>query len=73
MLKRHGGLVGLGQDDYALDMFVTTAPHLSRILRKYLNSFPQTSTKFERNEHYQLSYRISVKIRENAIKLNQSI
>ena len=28
MLKRHGGIVGLNQDDSALDRLVTTAPHL---------------------------------------------
>ena len=31
MLKLHGGIVGLSQDDYALDRLVTTTPHLSRI------------------------------------------
>ena len=30
MLKRHGGLVGLSQDDSALDRLVTTTPHCSR-------------------------------------------
>ena len=39
MLKRHGGIVGLGQDDSALNRFVTTTPHLSHIVRQYLNSF----------------------------------
>ena len=70
MLKRHGGIVGLSQSDSALDRLVTTTPHLS-----YLNSFPQTSTQYEQNEHYQLSGVISVRTREeNAIKLpRQSI
>lgn len=73
MLKRHGGIVGLSQDDSALDRLVTTTPHLSRIVRQYLNSFPQTSTSYERSEHYQLSGGISVRTRENAIKLRHSI
>ena len=73
LLKRHGGIVGLSQDDSALDRLVTTTPHLSRIVRQYLNSFPQTSTSFERNEHYQLSGGVSVRTRENAIKLRHSI
>ena len=55
MLKCHGGIVGLSQDVATLDRPVTTTPHLSRIERQYLNSFPQTSTSFERSEHYHLS------------------
>ena len=51
ILKRHGGIVGLSQDNSALDRLVTTTPHLSHIVRQYLNSFPQTSTQNERNEH----------------------
>ena len=73
MLKCHNGIVGLSQDISALDRLVTTTPHLSRIVRQYLNSFPQTSTQYERNEHYQLTGGISVRTRENAIKLHQSI
>ena len=73
MLKRHGGIVGLSQDDSALDRFVTTTPHLYHIERQYLNSFPQTSTQYERNEHYQLSGGISVRTGKNSIKLCQSI
>ena len=61
MLKRHGGIVGLSQDDSALDRLVTTTPHLSRIVRQYLNSFPQTSTQYEWTEHYKLSGGVSVK------------
>ena len=34
MLKRHGGIVGLNQDDSALDRLVTTTPHLSCIARQ---------------------------------------
>ena len=73
MLKCHDGIVGLSQDDSTLDGLVTTPPHLFRIVRQYMNSFPQTSTQHERNEHYQLTGGISVRTRENAIKLRQSI
>ena len=73
MLKRHGGIVGLSQDDSALDRLVTTTPHLCRLVRQYLNSFPQTSTQYDRSEHYQLSGGISVRTRENATKLRNSI
>jgi hypothetical protein len=32
-LKRHGGIVGLSQDESALDRLVTTTPHLTHIVR----------------------------------------
>ena len=73
MLKRHGGIVGLSQDDTALDRLVTTTPHLARIVRQYLNGFPRTETPYERSEHYQLLGEISIRTRENAIKLRHSI
>ena len=73
MLKRHCGIVGLSQDASALDRLVTATHHRSFIVRQYLNSFPQTSTQYEWNEHYQLSDRISVRTRENAMKVCQLI
>ena len=57
MLNCHGGIVGLSQYDSALGRLVTTTPHLSRIVRQYLNSFAQTSTQYEQNEHYHISGR----------------
>ena len=72
-LKRHGGMVGLSQDEAALDRLVTTTPHLARIVKQYLNSFPQACRSSERREHYQLSGDISVRSRENVLKLSQSI
>ena len=73
MLIRHDGIVGVSQDESALDRHVTTTPNPSHIVRQYMNSFPQFSTQYEWNEHYQLSGRISVRTRENAIKPCQLI
>ena len=42
-LKGHGGMVGLSQDEAALDCLVTTTPHLARIVQQYLDSSSQTS------------------------------
>lgn len=73
-LKRNGGMAGLSQDEAALDRLVTTTPHLARIVKQYLRNFPQASTRSsERSEHYQLSGNISVRTRENALKLRHSI
>ena len=48
MLKRHGGKVGLSQDDTALDRLVTTTPLLARIVRKYLNGFPELKRRMNK-------------------------
>ena len=72
-LKRQGGMVGLSQDEAALDRLVTTTPHLARIVKQYLYSFPQACKSSERNEHYQLASNVAMRSRENAVKLRQSI
>ena len=46
-LKRHGGMVGLSQDEAALDILVITTPHLAHIVKQYLNSFPQSTKSSE--------------------------
>ena len=38
-LKRHGGMVGLSQNENALDRLVTTTPHLAHSVKQYLNGF----------------------------------
>jgi len=73
MLKRHGGMVGLSQDDAALDRLVITTPHLSHLMQQFLNSFPKASKSSERSEHYQLSGAVAVRTRENADKLRHCI
>eukprot|EP00745_Piridium_sociabile_P026490 TRINITY_DN4236_c0_g2_i1.p3 TRINITY_DN4236_c0_g2~~TRINITY_DN4236_c0_g2_i1.p3 ORF type:complete len:188 (-),score=36.94 TRINITY_DN4236_c0_g2_i1:1928-2491(-) len=42
-LKRHGGIVGLSQDEAALDRLVTTAPRLAHMVKQYLSCFPRVS------------------------------
>ena len=71
MLKRHGGMVGLSQDEAALDRLLITSPHLARMVKQYLNSFPKVSKGSERNELYHLSGDVAVRTRENAMKLRQ--
>ena len=39
-LKRHGGMVGLIQDEAALDRLVTTSPHLVHIVMEYPEQLP---------------------------------
>ena len=73
VLKRHGGMVGLSQDEAALDRLLITSPHLARMVKQYLKSFPRVSESSERNEHYQLSGDVAVRTRQNAMKLRQSI
>ena len=66
-------MVGLSQDETGLDRLVTTTPYLARIVKQYLNSFPKESSSSQRNEHYQLSGSVSIRSRENALKLRHSI
>ena len=49
-LKRHGGMVGLSQDEDALDRLVITTPHLAHIVKQFLNSFPQSTKLSEQSE-----------------------
>jgi hypothetical protein len=72
-VKLHGRMVGLSQDETGLDRLVTTTPHLARIVKQYLNSFPKESSSSHRNEHYQLSGCVSIRSRENTPKLRHSI
>ena len=73
MLKRHGGMVGLSQDEDALDRLVTITPHLTHLVKQFLNAFPKASRSTDRSEHYQLSGTVAIRTRENAVKLRQSI
>ena len=51
-LKHHGGMVGLSQDEAALDRLVTTTPHLTRLVKQFLIDFTPTSEGTKQNEHY---------------------
>ena len=72
-LKRHGGIVGLSQDEAALDRLATTTPYLAHIVKQYLNCFPQPSKSSQHCEHYQLSGDVAVRTKTNALKIQYSI
>ena len=71
-LKRHGGIVGLSQDESALDRLVTITPHLAHIVKQYLNSFPK-ATESSNNEHYQLTGDTALRMTNNALRIKESI
>jgi len=73
MLKRHGGMVGLSQDEAALDRLVTITPHLTHLVKQFLNTFHKASRSTDRSEHYQLSGTVAIRLRANAVMLRQSI
>jgi len=54
-LKHHSGIIGLSQDEAALERLVTITRHLSWTVKDYLTSFPRASNTSERSEHYKLS------------------
>jgi len=66
-------MVGLSQDEVALDRLVTTTPHLVRIVKQYLTGFHQSPGSSLRHEHYQLSGEAAVRCSTNAMKLRTSI
>jgi len=47
VLKHHRGIVGLSQDEAALDCLLITSPHLTSKVKQYLNSFPKVSKASE--------------------------
>ena len=72
-LKQHGAFPGITQDEAALDRFVTTAPHLYRLVQQFLAPFPSGGDDTQNAEHYQLSGDIGLRCSQNAIKLQDSI
>ena len=43
-LKHYGAITGLSQDEANLDRLITIIPHLTHMVKQYLNSFPRTFT-----------------------------
>lgn len=73
VLKRHRGMVGLSQDEAALDRLLIKSPHLVHMVKQYPDSFPKVTEASGRNEHSQLSGDVAVRTLENAMKLRHSI
>ena len=72
-LKAQGGMVGLSQNEACLDRLLTTSPHLARMVQQYFDTFLHKATSTPKPEHHQLTGNISVRIRNNAIKIRGSI
>ena len=71
-LKRHGGIVGISQNEDALDRMMLATPHISGIVRSYLDSF-SGNTQTTKKEHYQLQGSFSVRMTQNAEKLHEKL
>ena len=62
----------LSRDEAALLVIIT--PHLASHVEKYQDRFPKgASRSHERNEHYQLSGDVSLRINEHALQIRKSI
>ena len=72
-LKRHGGIIGLSQDENALDRLMHTAPHLSRIVKQYLHTLPCPHNSTNSNGHYQLYGNVTLRSTQNALKLRSTL
>jgi hypothetical protein len=73
LLKGIGGIVGLSQEECALDHLLTTAPTLSRLVLSFMDNFPKHGNTNVHRENYQLSGNIVPRLRSNATKLRHSI
>ena len=73
VLKRHGGIVGISQDEIALDRLVTFTPQLAHMVEQYLHGFPNHGTSSGNEYHYQIVGNVAVRIHANAKKIAQSI
>lgn len=73
-LKGMGSIVGITHDKVSLDRIITTLPHITSIIRDWLDGFPRLSTTSKAAEkHYQLSGDIAQRSTRNALKLKESI
>ena len=70
-LKRYGGIVGISQNEDALDRMMYATPHLSKIVRSYLQRFSNDPGNVQ--EHYQLKGIFATLLNENALKLQQTL
>lgn len=66
-------MVGLGQDEPAHDRLMTITPRLASMVQQYLRGFPKASQVFKRKEHCQLTGKVFVRSRENALELRKTI
>ena len=72
-LKKHGGMIGLMNDDDALDRSVTITPHLTKLVKDFLIGFPQTQRSADEKEHHQLTGNTAVRIMQQAVRIQDSI
>ena len=68
MMKQHGGLVELTQDEAEFDRLLT----ILHLVRQFLNTFPKISKSGVQSEHYQLYGTIVMKIGEKSEKIKES-
>ena len=75
ILKRHGGIKGVTQDENVLDRLVATMPVLSRIVKSFMGGFPKANiSKREADlQHHQLSGNTNVRMAANALKIKTSM
>ena len=73
-LKRYGALPGITQDEDAFDRFITTSPHLFRMVEKFLQGFPGSQSPDERPEAYhQLKGNLGLRCALNSLRIRDCI
>ena len=66
-------MVGLTQDEEALDRHMVVAPHVANIVQSYLQDFQHSKEARGRDEHYQLTGEVALLTYRNALKIRKII
>ena len=74
-LKQFGALPGLTQDEEAMDRFVTTSPHLARMVKNFLHGFPKYSDFDDpkKKPYHQLQGTVGLRCALNSIRIRECI
>ena len=73
VLKKHGALPGITQDESVLNRFMTTVPTITWLVQNYLTPFESNHATRKEKDHYQLSGEMCIRSSENAFKLMHAI
>ena len=72
-LKKHGGMVGLSQDEAALDRLITITPHLAELVNLFLDGFTKSHKSTNKHDHHQLFGNTAVRVVQNAMTIRDSV
>ena len=72
-LKRHGGIVGISQNDEALDRLVTIAPTLCKLVNQFTSLYEPTQNERDKEHHHFGKKNTDKRVVKNAKERRNSI